>query len=96
MLRTCNNTDGNKLVIFSSIALYYGGTYIVSVQTVFPCERMRSGHKANATTFHKPVIFSSIALYYGGTYIVSAQTVFPCERMRSGHKANATSPFTNS
>ena len=27
MLRTRNNTDGNKLVIFSSIALYYGDTY---------------------------------------------------------------------
>ena len=50
VLRTCNNTDGNKLVIFSSIALYYGGTYIVSAQTVFPCERLRSGHKANATS----------------------------------------------
>ena len=29
MLRTRNNTDGNKLVIFSGIALYYGDTYIV-------------------------------------------------------------------
>ena len=27
-----NNTDGNKLVIFSGIALYYGDTYIVSPQ----------------------------------------------------------------
>ena len=27
VLRTCNNTDGNKLVIFSGIALYYGDTY---------------------------------------------------------------------
>ena len=26
VLRTCNNTDGNKVVIFSSIALYYGDT----------------------------------------------------------------------
>ena len=24
MLHTCNNTDGNKLVIFSGIASYYG------------------------------------------------------------------------
>ena len=30
VLRTRNNTDGNKLMIFSSIALYYGDTYIVS------------------------------------------------------------------
>ena len=29
VLRTHNNTDGNKLVIFSSIALYYGDTYKV-------------------------------------------------------------------
>ena len=29
MLRTHNNTDANKLVIFSGIALYYGDTYIV-------------------------------------------------------------------
>ena len=27
---TRNNTDGNKLMILSSIALYYGDTYIVS------------------------------------------------------------------
>ena len=27
---TCNNTDGNKLVIFSGIALYYGDTYIIA------------------------------------------------------------------
>ena len=27
VLCTCNNTDGNKVVIFSSIALYYGDTY---------------------------------------------------------------------
>ena len=30
VVRTHNNTDGNKLMIFSSIALYYGDTYIVS------------------------------------------------------------------
>ena len=29
MLRTCNNTDSNKLVIFSGIALYYGDNYII-------------------------------------------------------------------
>ena len=29
-MRTHNNTDGNKLVIFSGIALYYDDTYIVS------------------------------------------------------------------
>ena len=29
MLCTRNNTDGNKLVIFSGIALYYGDTYIL-------------------------------------------------------------------
>ena len=35
MLRTCNNTDGNKLVIFSRIALYNGDIYIVS--SLWPC-----------------------------------------------------------
>ena len=30
MLHTRNNTDGNKLVIFSGIALYYGDTYILT------------------------------------------------------------------
>ena len=29
MLHTHNNTDGNKLVIFSSIASYCGDTYIM-------------------------------------------------------------------
>ena len=29
VLRTRNNTDGNKLVIFSGIASYYGDNYIV-------------------------------------------------------------------
>ena len=28
-MHTCNNTDGNKLMVFSSIALYYGDTYII-------------------------------------------------------------------
>ena len=30
VLRTRNNTDGNKLVIFSGKALYYGDTYMLS------------------------------------------------------------------
>ena len=29
MLCTCNNTDGNKLVIFSGTALYYGDNYMI-------------------------------------------------------------------
>ena len=29
VLRTRNNTDGNKLVIFSGIAWYYGDNYII-------------------------------------------------------------------
>ena len=35
LLRTHNNTDGNKLVIFSGIDLYYGDTYIIF--TSFNC-----------------------------------------------------------
>ena len=35
MLRTCSNTDGNKLVIFSDIASYYGDNYILCDRTVF-------------------------------------------------------------
>ena len=30
VLHICNNTDGNKLVILSAIALYYGDNYIVT------------------------------------------------------------------
>ena len=30
VLRTCSNTDGNKLVIFSGTASYYGDNYIIS------------------------------------------------------------------
>ena len=30
LMRTRNNADGNKLVIFSGIALYYGDTYIIT------------------------------------------------------------------
>ena len=33
-LRTHNNTDGNKLVIFSGIALYYGDNYIIYVASL--------------------------------------------------------------
>ena len=32
IVTTHNDTDGNKLVIFSSIALYYGDTYIIQVR----------------------------------------------------------------
>ena len=31
VLRTRNNTDGNKLVIFSGIALVYGDNYIIAI-----------------------------------------------------------------
>ena len=31
VLHTHNNSDSNKLVIFSGIALYYGDTYILSI-----------------------------------------------------------------
>ena len=36
-LHTRNNTDGNKLVIFSGIALYYGDTYKYSVVPNMSC-----------------------------------------------------------
>ena len=32
VLRTRNNTDGNKLVIFSGMAWYYGDNYIVCMR----------------------------------------------------------------
>jgi len=35
VLRTRNNTDGNKLVIFSSIASYYGDNYIISASVLW-------------------------------------------------------------
>ena len=31
MLHTCNNTDGNKLMIFSGIASNYGENYILNL-----------------------------------------------------------------
>ena len=31
---THNNTDGNKLVIFYGIALYYGDTYMLMLYTI--------------------------------------------------------------
>ena len=37
VLRTCYNTDGNKLVIFSSIASYYGNTYIYYRYPIVNC-----------------------------------------------------------
>ena len=39
MLHTRNNTDGNKLVIFSSIRLYYGDTSVMThvLQFKFHC-----------------------------------------------------------
>ena len=40
VLRTRNNTDGNKLVIFSAIASYYGDNYILQHR---PSEKRRSG-----------------------------------------------------
>ena len=43
VLRTRNNTDSNKIMIFSSIALYYGDTFILLHQlgakdTYLKCE----------------------------------------------------------
>ena len=35
VLRAYNNTDSNKLVIFSGIALYYGDTYIIDIN-IYP------------------------------------------------------------
>ena len=35
VLRTRNNTDGNKLVIFSGIASYYGDNYIILNKLVY-------------------------------------------------------------
>ena len=41
VLRTRNNTDGNKLVIFSGIALYYGDNYIIySTSPLFLWQQM--------------------------------------------------------
>ena len=48
MLHTRNNTDGNELVIFSGIALYYGDNYIFFDGTCLPqhAARKHSGNKA--------------------------------------------------
>ena len=44
MVAHSNNTDGNKLMIFSSMALYYRDTYIDSqLSLIFTIEGLRSG-----------------------------------------------------
>ena len=79
MLCTHNNTDGNKLVIFSSITLYYGDTYIVivvlrcigkNITCLLPLALLLVLRTRNNTDDNK-LVFSGIALYYGDTYIVA-------------------------
>ena len=41
VLYTRNNTDGNKVMIFSGIALYYGDTYIVYPYTIMYIQHPR-------------------------------------------------------
>ena len=47
MLRTRNNTDGNKLVIFSGIALYYGDNYITRLLPCFVLELNEPGEETD-------------------------------------------------
>ena len=62
VLRTCNNTDGNKLVIFSSIAWYYGDTYLVLLICVFFCSSM------NLFSIRKHIVLGSIKLLKNPVY----------------------------
>ena len=52
MLHTRNNTDGNKLMIFSRIVLYYGDTYIVLNMASLPsnCLNWNLNHASHLTT----------------------------------------------
>ena len=75
VLCTCNNTDGNKLEIFSSIALYCGNNYILSVWNTYikliSCKHLE--HTGSCTTMAVPVfegekechLNSNLRVHYG-------------------------------
>ena len=46
VLCTCNNTDGNKLVIYSGIAFYYGDNYIIASKVTAPQDAHRQFNAA--------------------------------------------------
>ena len=63
VLHTRNNTDGNKLVIFSGIALYCGDNYII----LYRSERYL-GMWLN-DKYHGPgILVSGDKSYYSGTF----------------------------
>ena len=53
VLRTHSNTDGNKLVIFSDIASYYGDTYILLVVILAEVDTMPQQPHVHCTSTTK-------------------------------------------
>ena len=76
VLRTRNNTDGNKLMIFSGIALYYGDNYILSyfadiwsIEVVNSCSPFPTGpfsqsqySKVNSVSNFVPLFLKAVSL----------------------------------
>ena len=59
VLHTCNNTDGNKLVIFSGSALYYGDNYIVMNESAtHSCSKMMPMLYSWATTTRQSLVLT--------------------------------------
>ena len=78
MLHTRNNTDGNKLVIFSGIALYYGDTYIY-YHTSNSCECM--GVNGEALQFIKICMFRTSHARIRIRYYKSRALVWTCNEI---------------
>ena len=60
MLRTRNNTDGDKLVMFSGIASYYGDNYIILNKARSPLARKICVHNSVAVSFVHTAIQSRV------------------------------------
>ena len=85
MLCTHNNTDGNKLVIFSGIALYYGDTCILptligklplDVVMNLECGKLKLVHRSK--TLAAELLLQVLLQVYSNiicTYSVSACTI---------------------
>ena len=61
MLRTRNNADSNKLVIFSGVALYYGDTYII-LPKKSPCAGDNKAHAIAMAALSDPTLLLETGL----------------------------------
>ena len=74
MLRTRNNADSNKLVIFSGIALYYGDTCIIKWQ----CK------ESEVNAFATSIMFENFIPTYRSMHVCSRQALL-CARLAACH-----------